>query len=135
MHQKIKEFILSEHLLSLSVYDEENGVYSANCFFAFDVKSISLIIKSDKNSKHILFGLKNPEVAITVASQIKSIAHIKGIQAKALLLYASIEQREIYYKKYPFARVMQGECYALEIVWAKYTDNTLLLKDKMIYQR
>lgn len=134
LHQKIKDFIASEHLLSLSVCDDE-GVYSASCFYAFDIKNLALIIKSDRDSKHIVFGLKNPSVAIAIASHTKTLSHIKGIQAKALFLCANANQREIYYKNYPFAKVIQGECYALEIVWAKYTDNALLLKDKMIYQR
>ena len=52
MDLKILDFIRQNHLLSLSTIDDD-GVYVANCYYAFDAENLTFLIKSDKTSKHL----------------------------------------------------------------------------------
>lgn len=133
MDQKVKDFIFSQHILSLSVCDKD-GVYSASCFYVFDEKSLSLVIKSNPKSKHILLAQENPKIAVTIAVNTRKIYLIKGIQAKASFEKANDQQKNIYYQEYPFARLVNGENYSLRICWLKYTDNSFLSKRKLEYR-
>lgn len=134
MDLRIAKFIAKNHLLSLGVSDSA-GVYAANCYYAWDEENYSLLIKSDVDSKHISLAMQNPNVGITITKDSKNLALLKGVQIKALFKPATKEQKCLYYAKFPFAKLASGEIFALEILWAKYTDNQLLLSQKLIYQK
>lgn len=136
MNERIKNFIKNHHLLSLAVVEENSNrveVYSASCYYAFDEKNLSLLFKSECDSKHIQLCVLNPKVGVIIAKDSKKLADIQGLQIKALFQPATKEQKSIYYALYPFAKLGSGEIYSLEILWAKYTDNHLLLKEKLTY--
>lgn len=132
MHEKILQLIQEMRLLSLAVCDDE-GVYIANAFYVFDEKSLSFIIASDENSKHIQLAYKNPKIALCIAKDTQ-IALLKGLQIKAELSKASKEQKKLYLNTFPFARFAKTSFYALSITWAKLTDNTLLLSKKLEFK-
>ena len=67
MNQKILKFIAKNHLLTLSVRDEDKGVYIANCYYALDKKDCCLLIKSALDSKHIKLAIQNPHLAVSIA--------------------------------------------------------------------
>lgn len=133
MDKKILKYLKSMQLLSLAMRDEEE-VYIANVFYAFDETKLALIFSSYEESKHIKLALLNPKVALSIAKEDK-IAFLKGIQAKALFKEASKEQSKIYYKKFPFAKLCGAKIYALELLWIKFTDNTLAINSKLQFQR
>ncbi|ARJ56808.1 hypothetical protein [Campylobacter cuniculorum] len=133
MDKKILEYIKSMQLLSLAVREDEE-VYIANVFYAFDESNLALIFSSYEESKHIQLAFLNPKIALSIAKEDK-IALLKGLQAKALFKEASKEQSRIYYKKFPFARLSHAKLYALELFWAKFTDNTLMLDSKLEFKR
>lgn len=133
MDKKILKYIKSMQLLSLAMREEE-GVYIASVFYAFDEAKLTLIFSSYEKSKHIKLALLNPNVALSIAKEDK-IAFLKGIQAKALFKEANKEQSEIYYKKFPFARLSGAKIYALELLWVKFTDNTLAISSKLEFKR
>ncbi|CBG39592.1 pyridoxamine 5'-phosphate oxidase family protein [Helicobacter mustelae] len=134
MHQKMLEFLQREHLLTLSVCDVQ-GVYSASCFYCFFKEGYTLVCKSQESSRHIQLARKNPFVGVNIAHHTKKIQEISGMQIKALLRHAKEQETGCYHAKYPFARLGGGEVYALEILWAKYTDNSLLIPKKLEYRR
>ena len=109
MDAKIKNFVSSNHLLALSVLDNQQEIYTASCYYAFCEKYISLVFKSMQDCKHIQFAKCNPKVGVIIAEDSKKLHLIKGLQIKA--------------------------SFTLDILWAKYTDNTLLMEKKLIYQR
>ena len=134
MNEKIKSFIRRNQLLALSVV-ENDEVYSASCYYAFDEECISLVFKSQKESKHIQLALVNPKVGVIIAQDAKKIGLLQGVQIKALFKRASTPQEKLYYQKFPFAKLGEGEVFALEILWTKYTDNKLLLKEKLTFKK
>lgn len=123
MNEKIKSFLRDNTLLCWAMQDGD-GVYCANAFYAFDDENLSLIIASHENTKHIELVQKNPRVSVNVA-KFGSVASLKGVQIKALCQKASKAQAHLYYTHFPFARLKGGSCFALQIEYAKFTDNAL----------
>lgn len=134
MDKLITKFIQNNHLLSFSVVDH-NEVYCASCYYAFDKINISLIIKSSAESKHIQLAKINPNIAITIAKDSKKLLYIKGVQIKAFFTESNKDEQEIYHSKFPFAKLGNGKIYTLKILWAKYTDNQLLISNKITFTR
>lgn len=133
MNEKILHFFKNHKLLSLAMCDDE-GVYSASAFYAFDEENLALIIASYEETKHIKLAFKNPNIAINIAKESK-IALLKGIQAKAIFKEATKKQEDIYYAKFSFAKLSNAKIYALNLSWAKLTDNTLMLEKKLEFKR
>lgn len=138
MNPKIKDFIKKYHLLSLSVVEADSDtleVYSASCYYAFDEANLSLLFKSAQDSKHIQLCALNPKVAVIIAKDSKNLGRIQGLQIKTFFKRATLQQKSLYYARFPFAKLGNGEIFALEILWAKYTDNKLLLSEKLTFMR
>lgn len=137
MHEKIRAFIESAHLLSLSAIDardsKEIGVYGASCYYTFFVPTLSLCFKSALDSKHIQLATRNPNLSVIIAKDSKHLAEIEGVQIKAYFRTSSKEEQSAYYTRFPFARLGNGAVFALEILYAKYTNNQLLQKEKLTY--
>ena len=133
MDKRILKFMQKSKLLSWAMRDE-SGVYTASAFYAFDERNLSLIIASDENSKHIKLAQLEPRVAVNIA-KLDKIAFLKGVQAKALFQGADDRQMGLYYKKFPFAKLHKTNIYALNLLWVKFTDNTLMLEKKLEFYR
>lgn len=127
------KFIQGSKLLAWAMCDED-GVYTASAFYAFDEKNLALIIASNEGSRHIALAKLKPFVAINIA-KLDKIAFLKGIQAKALFQVADERQAGLYYAKFPFASLHKSGIYALNLLWAKFTDNTLMLEKKLEFSR
>ncbi|WP_290455750.1 hypothetical protein, partial [Helicobacter rodentium] len=100
MNERIKNFIKNHHLLSLAVVEEKSKtleVYSASCYYAFDEAKLSLLFKSECDSKHIQLCILNPKVGVIIAKDSKKLVDIQGLQIKALFKPAIKEQKSIYY--------------------------------------
>ncbi|HEC1792975.1 hypothetical protein [Campylobacter sp. RM5063] len=130
MDERIKKFIHSQKLLTLSVQDND-AIYCASCYYAFDDKNLALIFASEEHTRHIQLSYKNPKVGVNIALDTNIINLIKGVQIKAIFRKATAEQEKIYYEKFPFAKLAKACIFALNIQWAKYTDNKILLSKKL----
>ncbi len=134
MDKRIMRFIAREHIMHIAIRDND-GVYNASCFYAFDSKNLALIFKSNPTSHHIILAQHSPYVGISIARNVRIVRKIQGLQAKGFFSQAKDEQKQWYYKTYPFGRAIDGQIYALEILWCKYTDNSLLISKKLEYQK
>ncbi|HIV48734.1 hypothetical protein [uncultured Helicobacter sp.] len=154
MHPAIKDFLHTQHLLALSVLQpyrdlqtldsqevcephtlDSVWIHSANCFYAFDETNYALVFKSEPHTRHIQLATRYPNVSATIATNTLKIAKIKGLQIQARFTTATQAQEEIYYARFPFARLGAGEIYALEILYAKYTNNALGLSKKLEFHK
>lgn len=124
MDEKMLNFLRENTLLSWAMSDEDGGVYCANAFYAFDELNLALIIASYNDTKHIKLAKIKPKVSVNIA-KFSSIATLKGIQIKAFFQKASKIQSQIYLAKFPFSRLSKARHYALNIEWAKFTNNAL----------
>lgn len=130
LDEKVLKYIKKHKLLAWAMQDE-NEVYIANAFYAFDEANLDFLIASHSDTKHIKLAFKNPNIAINIA-KLDKIPLLKGLQIKALFSQALKEQEKIYYKKFPFARLSDAKLFALRIKYLKFSDNTLSKKIEFV---
>ncbi|MDD3324427.1 MAG: pyridoxamine 5'-phosphate oxidase family protein [Sulfurospirillaceae bacterium] len=130
--KKIEDFIDEHHLLSLAVTDGEKP-YCASCFFAFSKKDVVFIIASSNDTKHVKKALLNPHVAGTIALETSNIGEIRGIQFEGLFKKASKEEKQLYFKSFPYALAMLPTLWSIDVRHIKFTDNRLGFGTKLEY--
>jgi uncharacterized protein YhbP (UPF0306 family) len=126
LDERIVSFMQSQSNLTLAV-SESNIPYCANCFYTWSEKENSLIIKSKRETNHIRVALKNKSVAGTIVPDALNKTRIQGIQFTGVISKpdgALLNAAEnIYYNKYPYAKVVSGEIWMIELWAIKFTDN------------
>lgn len=135
---EIQSFIRRYHVLSLAVQDQD-GLWAANCFYAFDQTSISLLILSSQQTRHGQAMLQHAHVAGTIAGQPKLIPMIQGLQFSALATRLEGEREEaayqLYCQRHAIARLHRSTVWRLEMTHAKLTDNKRIFGQKLEWRR
>lgn len=135
---EIQSFIRRYHVLSLAVQDQD-GLWSANCFYAFDQTSTSLLILSSLQTRHGQAMLQHAQVAGTIAAQPKLIPMIQGLQFSALSTHLGGDEEEtayqLYCQRHTVARLHRSQVWKLEITYAKLTDNKRIFGHKLEWHR
>ncbi|MGE4529096.1 MAG: pyridoxamine 5'-phosphate oxidase family protein [Rhodospirillaceae bacterium] len=135
---KIIAYIKSNHVLTLCSA-RGSTPWAANCFYAFDERSMSLFFLSDLSTRHGCELRDNPLVAGTVSSQQASVAKIRGLQFEGVALRLTGEDeargRALYYRRFPIARLHPAPLWAAVPSYLKYTDNTLGFGRKLHWRR
>ncbi|MSN96160.1 hypothetical protein F1B92_02940 [Campylobacter sp. FMV-PI01] len=134
MKEKMDKFIKSMHILSLSVVNQ-NSTYSFSAFYAYNQKTSTFFIASSDDTTHIKALNSNDNVSGTIALQTKIIGKIQGVQFLAKMRIATQDEKKIYFKTFPYALTMNPKIWAIEISWAKFTDNRLTFGQKFIWQK
>lgn len=134
MTEKMDKFVEKMHLLSLSVI-ENNIPYQSSAFYAYDKNNSNLVVAGSSDTTHIKALKFCDKVAVCIALDTKIVGKIQGIQILGFMRKASKKEREIYFKKYPYAIALKPEIWTIVINWAKFTDNTLTFGKKEIWTR
>ena len=136
--KRIWSFINSQTVMNMATSSE--GIpWSASCFFALEKTHKLLVFKSDKESRHMREAVTQGIVAGTILPDKLKIGKVKGIQFQGKMLsdngdiLAAAQKK--YYKKYPYAKVVPGDIWMIELSLAKLTDNTLGFGKKLIWKR
>ncbi len=132
--EKVALFLSKHHLLSLAT-SAENIPQSASLFYAFSSEEVSFIVASDTKTEHIQNVLINNSVSGTVALETDAVGKIEGIQFKAKMYMVSHEEGALYFKAFPFAKVMNPQLWCIEVADIKLTDNRLGFGTKLNWQR
>ncbi len=132
MTSKIETFIGEHHLLSLATLGEV--LWCCSLFYAYDSDAIAFIIATDPATIHGLNVVKNPIVAGTVVLETKTVGKIQGIQFRGEMTSCR-DGREIYFKAFPYALVMNPTLWRIRLDEIKMTDNTLGFGKKLIWKR
>lgn len=132
--EKIEVFLAKHHLLSLAT-SADNVPQSASLFYAYDAEKVAFVVASETKTEHIQNILRNHRVSGTVALETDEVGKIEGIQFKATM--AAIDHRDgaIYFKAYPFAKVMNPQLWSIRLMDVKLTDNRLGFGTKLSWQR
>ncbi|MCL4432313.1 MAG: pyridoxamine 5'-phosphate oxidase family protein [Epsilonproteobacteria bacterium] len=134
MDEKIEKFISKHHLLSLATFGE--SLWCCSAFYAFDADAVVFIIASDEQTVHIQNSKLNIRVAGTIAHETKVVGKIQGIQFVGEIHAVEDErQKNLYLKRFPYARAMNPTLWKLELDIIKMTDNTLGFGKKLIWKR
>lgn len=123
--KKIFDFIKKHHIVTVSG-SLDNIPYSATCFYAFNEKEKTLIFASDLSTIHMKIFKKNPYVSGTVFLDTKNVSKIEGIQFQGIFKNSVfIKSKELYFKKFPFSKVMNPPLFEIKLEFIKYTNNAL----------
>lgn len=124
MEKIFTDFLSSHHLLHLAVLEQEIP-WSATLFYAFDPSSCELIVATDPKTRHGQSALRNPKVAGSIALETEEIGRIQGVQFSGRWQKANQEAKKLYFKRFPYARILHPQLWSIEITYAKLTDNRL----------
>ncbi len=132
--KKLVEFIKEHHLLSLCTC-KENIPHSANCFYAFSDDEFNFIIASDESTRHMTELHVNPNYAATIALETNEIGKIRGLQFSGIVKKATLIEKALYLKTFPYAIAMNPTIWTLHVKHLKFTDNRLGFGKKLIFKR
>ena len=132
LDSRIIDFIAKHHLLALAT-SKENTPQVANLFFAFDEKDVAFIVASDEKTEHIQNVLHNENVAGSVALETDEVGKIQGMQFQAVMY--KTEEYGLYFKRFPYAKIMQPTLWKIELQKIKFTDNRLGFGKKLYWSR
>ncbi|MDD5716344.1 MAG: pyridoxamine 5'-phosphate oxidase family protein [Sulfuricurvum sp.] len=134
MDNKILSFIGEHHLLSLATQGER--LWCCSLFYAYDHNQHAFVVASEATTEHMLNVSANSRVAGTVALETKSVGKIQGIQFSGeMRLCDSSACNELYFKAFPYARVMNPTLWIITVEEIKMTDNTLGFGKKLSWKR
>lgn len=138
MDNQILKYISLHHLMTLATV-VNNQPHCASVFYVFLPDEKLLIFKSNKETKHIQDALVNPNVASTIATEMKKINTLQGLQfggrfweLKENLLEKA---KQKYLQKFPMARLIKGNFWAMELSTIKMTDNRFGFGKKLIWKK
>lgn len=132
--EKIELFLSKHHLLSLAT-SADNVPQSASLFYAYDHTKVAFVIASDTKTEHIQNVLRNDTVSGTVALETDEVGKIEGVQFRAKMKMITSKEGGLYFKAFPFAKVMNPQLWSIELEVIKLTDNRLGFGKKLYWQR
>lgn len=134
----IQRYISRQHVFSLFAH-HNNDIWPASCYYAFDAKSMSLILMTDPSSKHGLLMVANPQVAGTISTQSKAVSQIQGIQFKGCIERLEGEKEQLaraqYCCRFPVALTAKLPIWQLHLGNVKMVDNKLGFGTKLYWER
>ena len=132
--EKVAQFLSGHHLLSLATV-AGNVPQSASLFYAYDAVNTAFVVASDEKTEHIRNVLQNERVSGTVALETEEVGKIEGIQFKGVMRKISKKEGTLYFKRFPYARVMKPQLWCITLTELKLTDNRLGFGKKLYWQR
>lgn len=136
--QHIQRYFSRQHVFSLFTY-QDNDIWPASCYYAFDANQMSLFFMTDANSRHGQLMLQNSRVAGIVSAQTKVVSQIQGIQfigeVVAIVEAAQQTARDFYCRRFPVALTAKLPVWRLDLQEVKMVNNQLGFGSKLYWQR
>lgn len=132
--EAIIRFVRKHHVLTLATQSHE-GLWCANCFYAFDPTRGELYFTSSPDTRHGREMTENPQVAASIVLETRIVGRVQGLQLTGTVRPADEQGRKCYLKRFPYAAVADLHLWALEIKTLKLTDNTLGFGKKLLWNR
>ena len=135
MDERIVKFLKKMHLASICAIDDDGQPYAFSAFYVFDELSFCLLLASSDDSSHIKFLKNSKLVAGTVALDTKIVRKIEGVQFQGVMREASESEREIYFKRFFYAKAMDPKIWCINLEKLKFTSNVLGFGKKIKWER
>lgn len=135
MNERIVKFLKKMHLASVCAIDDDGQPYAFSAFYAFDELNFTLLLASCDESSHVKFLKNSKLVAGTVALDTKIVGKIEGVQFQGVMREASESGREIYFKRFFYAKAMDPKIWSISLEKVKFTSNTLGFGKKIFWQK
>lgn len=135
MDERIVKFLKKMHLASVCAIDDDGQPHAFSAFYAFDELNFSLLLASSNESSHVKFLKNSKLVAGTVALDTKIVGKIEGVQFQGVMSEASASEREIYFKRFFYAKAMDPKIWCINLEKLKFTSNVLGFGKKIKWER
>jgi len=130
---KINSFLKEHHVLSLAT-TFENELSVCSLFYTYSKENNLFIVASDEKTTHIKHIEQNNKVAGNIVLETDTIGKIQGVQFRGY--FKKIEDKElkkIYFKRFPYSKILNPILWKIEVNYFKMTDNTLGFGKKLIW--
>ncbi|MBN2815281.1 MAG: pyridoxamine 5'-phosphate oxidase family protein [Campylobacterales bacterium] len=135
MLKKITHFIHEHHVLTLAT-SHANRPHACSLFYAYDVDTQSFIVASSDETQHIQDIIHNPLIAGNILLETNEVGKIQGLQFKGVIEESLKEnQNRLYFKRFPYAKVLSPKLWIIEVESFKMTDNRLGFGKKLFWNR
>jgi uncharacterized protein YhbP (UPF0306 family) len=128
MDKHIVQFLTAQTVMTIAT-SENNIPHCATCFYVFIPEENLIVFKSKPGTTHVKQALANSIVAGSVLPDKFVAGKTSGIQFYGSFGAAKDGFHDLaskhYYKKYPFAAVMPGKLWVIELNKVVFTDHTL----------
>lgn len=135
---KIIDFIKEHHVLTLATC-VDNEPYCSNMFYVYVESEGCFIFTSDRKTRHISDVLKNKQVAGSIVLETEMVGKIQGLQFQGKMRELKgttlLKATTAYLTRFPYAILKGTPLWAVEITFAKFTDNRLGFGKKIIWQK
>ena len=135
--EKIWSFIGKQTVLNFAT--SQNGIpWCASCYFALDDENKCLVFKSGEESRHMQEAFAQEYVAGTILPDKLLKGIVIGVQYQGKLTKDEDlikKGSKVYYSKYPFAKVMDGDMVVVELTHVKLTDNKLGIGKRLVWEK
>ncbi|MDR0659978.1 MAG: pyridoxamine 5'-phosphate oxidase family protein [Prevotellaceae bacterium] len=138
MDKKIVAFINEHHVLTLATSHEDEA-YCSNMFYVYLEEEKCFVFTSDRDTKHIADISHNLFVAGSIALETETIGKIQGLQFQGMAFEVSGDlkkkAKKAYLKRFPYAILATTPLWAVEMTYAKLTNNKLGFGKKLIWKK
>ncbi|MEG2479404.1 MAG: pyridoxamine 5'-phosphate oxidase family protein [Mucinivorans sp.] len=136
MDEKIASFIASHHVMTLATCFDGQP-WCANLFYTYLAKEGSLICTSNPSTRHIQQAIEQQgRVAVSIVLESKVVARLQGVQIEGQMHRTDEAiHRNCFLGHFPYAAPFLEPLWRIDILSAKYTDNTLGIGTKLIYHK
>lgn len=136
--KRIWSFVKSQTVLNFAT--SENDIpWCASCYYALEKEFKLLVFKTDMDSRHMKEAMKQLWVAGTVLPDKQKKGIVIGIQFQGKMVVEDEEKikkaTKRYYKKFPFAKAMDGDIAVVELTHVKLTDNKLGFGKRLVWEK
>lgn len=125
----IRDFLSANRVATVCFNNDAGMPYCVPCFFVFDEQHRLFLFKSSHGAYHEDYIRMVADVSGSVLPEKMDPVKLKGIQFTGKTLPAAeiegLRLEQLYYKKYPFGRIIPGYIWAIRPEFLKFTDNTL----------
>lgn len=137
MDKRIVNFLKKHHVLTLATTTPgECTSWCSNLFYVYSEQTNSLVFTSDDATRHAQEFMAMNTVAATVTRQSRVVARLRGVQMTGIVSRADEPMyRKAFLQAFPYAALSLRQMWRMEILHAKFTDNTLGFGSKIIYNK
>lgn len=137
--ENIIDFIKQQKCMSICCLNLEGLPYCFSCYYAFNSDAMQLYFKSSTDSNHVKYLNHHQKIAGTILPDKLKNLIVQGIQFEgSIILHHEADHKlasKTYHSKFPFALVMPGEVWLIEIDSIKMTDSTQGFGKKLVWKK
>lgn len=135
---RIEAFIAKHHVMTLAT-EADGQPYCAHLFYAYDKTTRIFTVTTSAETRHGTEAIQNERVAGSITVENRTVGLLRGLQFCGRMYRPDAVQSEAlrkrYLRRFPYAAAMPLDLWAIELTFAKLTDNRLGFGKKITWCR